>query len=207
MGRYLGSKNKLARREGVDLELKTPGTSAHASLLRRLNITPGVHGQKRKKKPSDYALQLREKQKVKRIYGLLERQFKKYFLKAQKKKKAAVGENLLKLLEERLDNVVYRLGLTPTRATARQLVTHGHVLVNDKKVDIPSYQVKKGETITFTNKSLEIPIVKKMLLEKGPPLPSWLKRIGPVGKVTGEPKREDIRADINEQLIVEYFSR
>lgn len=207
MGRYLGPKNKLARREGVDLELKTPGTSAHASLLRRLNITPGVHGQKRKKKPSSYALQLREKQKVKRIYGVLERQLKKYFFQAQKKKKAATGEELLKLLEKRLDNVVYRLKLVPTRSAARQFVAHGHVLVNDKKVSIPSYQVKKGETVSFKNKTLEIPTVKKMLSEKNPPLPSWLKRQGPVGKVVGEPQREDMRADINEQAVVEYYSR
>lgn len=206
MGRYLGPKNKLARREKVDLELKTPGTSAHASLLRRLNIPPGVHGQKRRRRPSDYALRLREKQKVKRIYGLLEKQFRRCFLKASKKK-AVAGEELLKLLEKQLSNVVYRLGLAPTRMAARQLVAHGHVLVNDKKVDIPSYQVRKGETIAFKNKSLEIPIVKKMLSEKKPLLPSWLKRRGPVGKVVGEPKREDVRADINEQLIVEYYSR
>lgn len=206
MGRYLGPKNKLARREKVDLELKTPGTSAHASLLRRLNITPGVWGQKRKRRPSDYALQLREKQKVKRIYGVLERQFKRYFLEASQKG-AATGEELLKLLEKRLDNVVYRLGFTPTRAAARQLVVHGHILVDGKKVDVPSYRVKKGEVVSLKDKSLRIPIVKKMLSEKEPPLPSWLKRRGPVGKVTGEPKREDIRADINEQLIVEYFSR
>lgn len=206
MGRILRPKNKLARREGVDLELKTPGTSAHASLLRRLNITPGVHGQKRKRKPSSYALQLREKQKVKRIYGLLEKQFKKYVLKASKKK-ADVGEELLKLLEKRLDNVLYRLRLVPTRAMARQLIVHGHVLVNEKKINIPSYQVKKEETIAFKSKSLEIPVVKKCLAEKNPLLPSWLKRIGPIGKVAGEPKREDIREDINEQLIIEFFSR
>lgn len=203
----MGPKNKLARREGVDLELKTPGTSSHASLLRRLKISPGVVGQKRKRSLSDYGLQLREKQKVKRIYGLVEKQFKKYFLKAQKGKRVAAGEEFLKLLEKRLDNVVYRLKLVPTRAAARQLITHGHVLVNNKKITIPSYQVKEGEVIALKNKSLEIPIVKKMLSEKNPPLPSWLKRVGPVGKVVAEPKREDIRADINEQLIVEYYSR
>lgn len=206
MGRYLGPKNKLARREKTDLELKTPGTGAHASLLRRLNIYPGMHGQKRAKKLSDYARQLREKQKTKRIYGVSEKQFKKYFLTASKKKRAA-GEELLKLLEKRLDNVVYRLGLVPTRAAARQLIVHGHFLVNNRKVNIPSYLVKPGQVISLKEKSLSIPIIKKKLEEKKPIIPSWLKRKGPVGKMIGEPKREDIRTDINEQLIVEYYSR
>lgn len=206
MARYLEPKNKLARREGVDLELKTPGSGAHASLLRRLNISPGIHGQKRKRKPSGYAFQLREKQKVKRIYGLFEKQFKKYFLKASKKR-AAAGEELLKLLEKRLDNVVYRLRFVPTRAMARQLIAHGHVLVEGKKIDIPSYQVKKGEIVTLRNKSLGIPVVKKLISEKKPLLPSWLDKKGPIGKVIDEPKREDISADINESLIVEYYSR
>ena len=206
MSRYLGPKNKLARREGVDLELKTPGTSAHASLLRRLNIAPGVHGQKRRRRPSDYALQLREKQKVKRIYGVLEKQFKKYFFEASRKR-AAAGVELLKLLERRLDNVIYRLRLAPTRSSARQLIVHGHVLVNNKKVDVPSYRVKKGEVVNLKNESLKIPVIKKMLSEKDLPLSSWLNRKGPVGKVVDEPKRDDIRLDINEQLIVEYYSR
>ncbi|MBL7158992.1 30S ribosomal protein S4 [Candidatus Microgenomates bacterium] len=206
MARYTGPKNKLARREKIDLEFKTPGTSAHASLLKRLNISPGVHGQKRARKPSDYSVQLREKQKVKRIYGLLEKQFKKYFFEALKKK-AAAGEELLKLLEKRLDNVVYRLGFTPTRASARQLIVHGHILVNGRKITIPSYRVSIEETINFRDKSLKIPMIKKKLSEKNPIIPSWLKRKGPVGKMANEPQREDNRADINEQLIVEYYSR
>lgn len=206
MSRYIGPKNKLARREKTDLELKTPGTGAHASLLRRVNIYPGTHGQKRPKKLSDYGRQLREKQKVKRIYGVAEKQFKKYFLTASQKKTVA-GEELLKLLERRLDNIVYRLGLTPTRAAARQLIVHGHFLVNNRKVDIPSYLAKVGDVINFKAKSLQIPLVKKKLEEKNPLIPSWLKRKGPVGKVVSEPKRDDMRADINEQLIVEYYSR
>ena len=206
MGRNRGPKNKLARGEKLDLELKTPGTSAHASLLRRLNISPGVHGQKRRRKPSDYAIQLREKQRIKRIYGVLEKQFKKYFFEASKKK-ADAGVKLLKLLEKRLDNVVYRLRFAPTRAAARQLVVHGHVMVDAKKVNIPSYKVRKGEVVNLKDKSLKIPIIKKMLSEKDFVLPSWLKRKGPAGKVIDEPKREDIRADINEYLIVEYYSR
>lgn len=165
-----------------------------------------MHGQKRPRKLSDYGRQLREKQRVKRIYGIFEKQFKKYFLVASKKK-TATGEKLLKLLERRLDNIVYRLGLTPTRAAARQLIVHGHFLVNDDKVDAPSYLVKIGDVISLKAKSLQIPIIKKMLEEKNPIIPSWLKRKGPAGKVVSEPKRDDIRADINEQLIVEYYSR
>lgn len=207
MGRYRGPKNKLARREKADLGLKTPGTSAHASLLKRLNIEPGIHGQKRRrKKASDYSVQLREKQKVKRIYGVREKQFKDYFQKAAKKKTAA-GEELLTLLEKRLDNVVFRLGFAPTRPAARQFVGHGHIWVDSKKVDIPSYQVKKGQTISLDKKSLKIPVIEKMIAEKNPVLPSWLERKGPVGKVIAEPKREDIGLDIDESLIVEFYSR
>lgn len=206
MARYLGPKNKLARREGVDLGLKTPGTAAHASLLRRLNILPGIHGQKRRKKPSDFALQLREKQKAKRIYGVLERQFRRYFENALKKK-GATGEALLQLLETRLDNVVYRLALAPTRAAARQLVSHGHVQVNGKNVTIPSYLVKKGEVITISEKTTKIPAVAKILMDKNPHLPVWLERSGPAGRILKVPSREEIETDLNEQLIVEYYSR
>lgn len=206
MARYLGPKNKLARREGQDLGLKTPGMAAHASLLRRLNILPGIHGQKRRKKPSEFALQLREKQKAKRIYGVFERQFRRYFEKALKKKEST-GETLLQMLETRLDNVVYRLALAPTRAAARQLVTHGHVQVDGKKVDIPSYSVKKDEVIILLPKAMKIPAVARMLEDKNPHLPSWLARKGPVGKVIKIPSREEIETDINEPLIVEYYSR
>ena len=132
MARYRGPKNRIARREGIDLGLKTPGSAAHANLMKRLKITPGMHGQKRKRKPSDYGIQLREKQKVKRLYGLLEKQFKNYFAKASSHTQNT-GEVLLSLLERRLDNVIYRLNLAPTRTSARQFVTHGHVLVDNKK--------------------------------------------------------------------------
>jgi len=206
MARYLGPKNKLARREGVDLGLKTPGSSAHASLLRRLNILPGIHGQKRRKKLSEFGLQLREKQKAKRIYGVLERQFRRYFKNALKQK-GATGEALLQALERRLDNVVFRLALAPTRAAARQLVNHGHVFVDGKKVDIPSYQIKKDQVIALSDKALKIPAVAKMLADKNPHLPSWLERKGPVGKVKKIPQREEIETDIDESLIVEYYSR
>lgn len=207
MARYTGPKNRLARREGQDLGLKTPGTAAHASLLRRLNILPGVHGQKRRRrKPSEFALQLREKQKAKRIYGVLERQFRRYF-KQSLKRKGSTGEALLQALETRLDNTVYRLNLAPTRAAARQLVTHGHVQINSQKVNIPSYTIAKDDVIALSQKASEIPAIEKVIADKNPHLPVWLVRKGPVGKVIKIPSREEIETDLNEQLIVENFSR
>ncbi len=204
--RYTGPKNKLARREGQDLGLKTVGSKAHASLLRRINIIPGAHSQKRKRKPSEFGLQLREKQKVKRMYGLTEKQFKNYFSDAFKKK-GSTGTRLLQVLETRLDNLVYRLALVPTRSFARQLVGHGHVLVDNKKVNIPSYLVKKDQIITLSTKALKIPVIAKLLEEKNPHLPEWVERKGPVGKIVKDPTREGIEGDIEEQLIVEYYSR
>src|SRR3989344_4713988 len=147
MARFRGSRNKLARREGEDLGLKTAGSNAHASLLKRMKIKPGQHGQKRGRKPSDYGRQLREKQKVKRMYGIMEHQFKRYYQEAAKTR-GVTGEAMLSHLERRLDNVVYRLGFVPTRIAARQLVRHGHVRVDDKRVDIPSYQVTVGEVVS-----------------------------------------------------------
>lgn len=206
MARYRGPTNRLARREGMDLGLKTVGTHAYSELLKRLKIPPGQHGQKGRRKPSDYALQLREKQKVKRIYGVLERQFKKYFEKATRESRNT-GEALITILERRLDNAIYRLGLAPTRAFARQMVTHGHVMVDGQKVNIPSFQVKENQVITIKLKMLENPVVKKLLEIKDAVLPSWLDRKGPVGKIVRIPKREDIREDITEQLIIEFYSR
>ena len=206
MARYIGPKNRLARREGQDLGLKTPGSAAHAALLRRLNILPGIHGQKRRRKPSEYGLQLREKQKAKRIYGVLEKQFRRYFESA-KKKRGVTGEALLQKLETRLDNVVYRLALAPTRSSARQLVSHGHVQVNGEKVNIPSFQVKKDQVITLSTKATKIPAIAKMLEDKNPHVTSWLARKGPVGKVAKIPSREEIGENINEQLVVEHYSR
>ena len=206
MARYTGPRNRLARREGVDLGMKTVGSKAHASLLRKLAIPPGQHGQKGKRKVSAYGIQLREKQKVKRTYGMLERQFRKMFEKA-KLLKGNTGEKFLEFLEVRLDNVVYRLGLAPTRAAARQFITHGHVTVNGKKLTIPSYQVNVEEVISYKTKSLEMPLIKKLLEDKTYKTPEWLKRQGPVGQVLRAPNRMDIVEDINEQLIVEFYSR
>jgi small subunit ribosomal protein S4 len=206
MGRYTGPKNRLARREGMDLGYKTVGSKAHASLLRRLNVPPGAHGQKGKRKTSDYGLQLREKQKVKRMYGLMERQFRRFFTMA-KKWKGNTGDKFIQFLERRLDNVLYRLNLAPTRNMARQLVSHGHVRIDNQKVSIPSYLVAANQMITLSSKALEIPAVKKMLENKSASNPEWLERKGPVGKIIRFPERSDIAEDINEQLIIEYYSR
>jgi len=207
MARYTGPKNRLSRRENMDLGMKTPGSHAHAQLLKRLGQLPGFHGSKgSRRKTSGFGIQLREKQKVKRMYGVLERQFRNAFEKA-KKEKGNTGEGLLKLMEGRLDNVVYRLGLAPTRASARQFISHGHVTVNGAKVNIPSYGVTINEVIAMKTGALEIPAVKKSIEDAGHQLPSWLERKGPVGKVIALPKREDLNEDINEQLIVEFYSR
>lgn len=206
MARYTGPKNRLARREGVDLGMKTVGSKSHAALLKRLNVPPGVHGPKGKRKTSDFGLQLREKQKVKHMYGVLERQFRKTFNQA-KKWKGNTGDKLLEFMERRLDNAVYRLGLAPTRASARQFVSHGHVMIDGKRVSIPSYQMNVNEVVTMKAKALEIPAVKKQLEDKGYKPPVWLERKGPVGKVVRLPLREDIPEDINVQLIVEHYSR
>ncbi len=206
MARYTGPKNRLARREGIDLGLKTPGSHAHASLLKRLSSPPGQHGVRGKRKPSEYALQLREKQKARRIYGVMESQFRNYYKNALKVK-GNTGETLLKQLELRFDNILYRLGLAPTRAAARQMITHNHVQINSDRMSIPSYQVKVNDIITLKPKALNIPVVKKLTEEKNPVVPDWLERKGAAGTVKTIPNREQIEADINESLIVEFYSR
>ena len=204
--RYTGPKNRLARAEGVDLGMKTPGSHAHAALLRRLTILPGQHGVRGRRKQSEFGLQLREKQKARRLYGVGEQQFHNYYTHALKVK-GNTGEALLSQLERRLDNVIYRLALAPTRAASRQLVSHRHVLVNAKTVNIPSYQVKIGEVVSLSAKGLTVPAVKKLLEEKNPVLPAWLERKAAVGHVVRLPERKDIDAEITEQQIVEFYSR
>ncbi len=206
MGHYTGPKNRLARREGIDLGYKTPGTKSHAALLKRLGVAPGQHGAKGHRKLSDYGVQLREKQKVKRLYGVMERQFRKTFGAAMKWK-GNTGEKLLEFLERRLDNVVYRTGFSPTRGLARQMVSHQHVLVDGKKVNIPSFRVEKDMVISLSTKGMEIPAVKKILDDTSFRAPVWMERKGPVSKVVRLPERTDITEDINEQLIVEHYSR
>ena len=197
--RYTGPKNRLSRREGVDLFGK-------GNRLRRLNVPPGMHGQKGTRKMSEYGRQLREKQKVKRMYGLMERQLRKYIGQALK----TLGNTtnvLFALLERRLDNVVFRLGFAPTRPAARQIVSHRHVLVNGKKVNIPSYQVAIGETISLSTSGMKNPQVRETFAEKSAIIPKWLEKKAAVGRIAGLPGRDEIESDINEQLIVEYYSR
>ncbi|QQS38945.1 30S ribosomal protein S4 [Candidatus Woesebacteria bacterium] len=199
MAKYNGPKDRLSRREVYDIFAK-------GAKLTRLAVLPGVHGPKGARKSSQYGKQLREKQKVKRIYGVLEKQFKGYYQTAIKSK-GNTGERLLSILEKRLDNVVYRLGFAPTRPAARQLVSHRHVLVNGKKVNIPSYQVRIGETVSITTKAAAIPSIKIYLDKKDVTIPNWLKRKAIVGKIEKEPVREDVIEPISEQDIIEFYSR
>jgi len=200
MARYTGAKDRLSRREGFDLFGK-------GAKLTRLNVLPGQHGPKGTRgRVSQYGTQLREKQKTKRMYGLMERQFKNYVAEALKVK-GNTADVLFGILESRLDNVVYRLGFANTRPQARQLVGHKHVKVNGERVNIPSYRVKKGDTVSLDTKAAEIPSIKKLLGEKGYILPRWLKRKALVGKVERMPSREDVVEDINDRDIIEFYSR
>ncbi|AZV58725.1 MULTISPECIES: 30S ribosomal protein S4 [Clostridium] len=206
MARYTGSVCRLCRREGLKLFLKGDRCYTDKCAFSRRGYAPGQHGQRRKK-VSNYGLQLREKQKAKRIYGLLEGQFRKYYETADRKK-GITGENLLVLLETRLDNVIYRLGYGQSRAEARQLVTHGHFLVNGRKVDIPSFKVSINDNITVSDKSKSSEKFKTFA-ENPKTLPTWLE--GNVenfqAKVLRQPTREDIDVPVNETLIVELYSK
>lgn len=202
MARYTGPKNKLMRKVGVDLGLRTNPVK----VAKRIGVLPGFHGRRGRRKISDYATQLLEKQKVRIMYGILERQFRNYFAKATKNPQAT-GAELLNLLERRLDNTLYRLGFAPTRAAARQIVSHGNATVNNKKVSIPSYQVKPEDLVSLTQKATKIPYIIEQMKIKDQSIPKWLQRKAAVGKVTRLPQREDITEEINEQLIVEYYSR
>lgn len=202
MARYTGPRNKKARRLGQDLGLKTNP----ASLERRINTPPGSHGKKGRGKMSDFGIQLAEKQKARNIYGVMERQFNKYYQIATRTPQAT-GEMLLSLLERRLDNVVYRLGFAPTRRAARQLVSHGNVTVNGKKMSIPSYQVHESEVISISSTAQAIPYVKELLGKKDLVVPKWLDRKGVAGQITRMPVRADMTESIQEQLIVEFYSR
>jgi small subunit ribosomal protein S4 len=208
MARYIGSVCKLCRREGLKLFLKGERCYKEKCAVDKKNFAPGQHG-KVKRKLSDYGVQLREKQKVKRIYGILETQFRGYFKKAVKME-GITGENLLVSLERRLDNVVYRSGVAMSRPQARQFITHGHVTINGKKVDIPSYLVKDGDIIGIKETS-KIKDIVKLSLEtaEGRGIPQWisLDKDEIQAKVLKMPVREDIYADIKEHLIVELYSK
>ncbi|ALG68575.1 30S ribosomal protein S4 [Beggiatoa leptomitoformis] len=206
MARYLGPKCKLSRREGTDLFLKSRARALDSKC--KLDKVPGQHGDRRQRL-SDYALQLREKQKLRRMYGVLERQFHNYYAKASSMK-GSTGENLLHLLECRLDNVVYRMGFAATRAEARQLVSHKSIVINEQCVNIPSYQVKAGDIVAIREKSRSQLRIKSALSsaeEYG--FPEWVDV--DVSKMQGvfkaAPARMELPSDINEQLVVELYSK
>ena len=202
MARYTGPKHRLARREGINILDKSS-----ASLKRRLNIPPGQHGRKRHSRLSEYGLQLREKQKVKVTYGLLEKQFKN-LINSASKQKGDTGEILMSLLERRLDNVVYRLGFAKTRNMARQIVTHGHVLVNGKRLNIPSYCVKIDDVVSLSPKIEKSGNILKILEEtKGAETLPFLAKKANSGKLLRIPKKDDLQIPFNLQQIVEYYSR
>ncbi|MCA9376691.1 30S ribosomal protein S4 [Candidatus Dojkabacteria bacterium] len=203
MGRYTGPKGKLSRREGVNLFLKGSRSYSDKNAVARKPYPPGQHGNKRRVRLSNYGLQLREKQKVKRMYGVRERQFKNMYKEADRRSKvnnSDKGLELLSLLETRLDNVIYLLGLAPSRSAARQFVTHKHVRVNGATLNIPSHNVKIGDEVEISKPTL-VPSEKLITT------PPWLESQTQRGKVIGLPSREDIDPGIKENLIIEFYSR
>lgn len=209
MGRHTGPVEKLARREGVDLGLKGErALRGKSALERRGDAPPGQHGARRFRKQSIFGIQLREKQRAKRYYGVRERQFRRYVQAAQRKSGGVTGSNLLIALERRLDNVVYRLGLATTRPQARQFVGHGHITVDGKRVDIASYSVSPGETVALKSESGLEPIVR-VSTELTDTVPPWLEADfdGLSGRVLRLPERAEIAIPVDEQLIVEFYSR
>ncbi|MBC8180770.1 30S ribosomal protein S4 [candidate division KSB1 bacterium] len=209
MARYKGPDCKLCRREAQKLFLKGTKCNSSKCPFEKKGYAPGQHGKTRRFKQSEYGVQLREKQKVRRIYGILEAQFRNYFAKADQMK-GITGENLLKLLESRLDTVVYRLGFAPSRKTARQLVRHRHFMVNDRLVDIPSYSVKVGDVVKVRDKSKKLNVIHTSLRKiKDDRQYSWLSldKANLTGTFQDVPSREDIPDLINESLIVELYSK
>lgn len=208
MARYTGPVCRLCRREGEKLFLKGERCLSEKCSVGRRSYAPGQHGQNRRK-VSEYGTQLREKQKLRRIYGILEAQFARYFAEAERRK-GITGENLLQILESRLDNVVYRLRLASSRKEARQLVRHGFFLVNGQKVNIPSYLVKAGDVIQLREGALESPLVKSIIeANNGQNIPEWLELEANTwtARVKSLPSREQIDVPVQEHLIVELYSR
>lgn len=210
MARYRGSVCRLCRREGVKLFLKGERCFTDKCAIERRKFAPGQHGQRRGSKTLGYGLQLREKQKVKRIYGLLENQFHNYFVRAERAK-GITGDNLLIGLERRLDNIVYRMGFATSRNQARQIVRHGHVLVNNKRVNIPSYMTRPGDEISIAEKSRKNPLIQysvESVAGRGG-VPQWLElnRESFTGKVLALPRRDELDPSIQEKLIVELYSK
>ncbi len=210
MARYTGAVCKLCRREGTKLFLKGDRCYSNKCSIERKDSLPGKNAKTtRIKKLSTYGIRLREKQKLRKYYGLLEKQFKNYFQKAERKK-GVTGENLLELLERRLDNVVFRLGITKSKAQARQLILHSHILVNGKKVNIPSYQVNVNDVIEIKEKSKNIEELKEIKEGKIEiSIPSWLEFDAEKlkGKILRFPSKEELNLPVEEKLVVEYYSR
>jgi len=208
MARYTGPVCRLCRREGTKLFLKGDRCYNDKCAFNRRPVPPGQHG-KGRRKVSEYGLQLREKQKMRRAYGLLEKQFRLYFNKASRMKGLTTGEGLLQLLELRLDNVVYRLGLGVSRAQARQLTLHRHILVNGNKVNIPSYQVQPGDVISVKEGSQSVDIFKAVKENGVSNIPKWLEMDADklTGKVVQKPDRGDVDLTLEEHLVVEYYSK
>ena len=209
MARYTGAKCKLCRREGMKLFLKGERCYSSSCAMERRPYGPGQHGRRRGRKPSDYKLQLREKQKVRAIYGVLERQFRLYFAEANRRKGAS-GENLFNLLEKRLDNVVYRMGFAPSRSSARQLIRHKHVLVDGDVCDIPSRQVRIGQLVAVRAKSQNVPQIVQSLKDNAkrdrlPFVEVDVKKLE--GRLAAEPQLSDLPIPIQENLIVELYSK
>ena len=208
MARYIGSVCRLCRREGMKLFLKGERCFTDKCAADRRQYAPGQHGQARSKL-SEYGIQLREKQKIRRIYGVLERQFRLYFERAERMR-GITGSNLISLLERRLDNVVFRLGFSMSRSEARQMVRHGHILVNGRKVNIPSFLVKVGDKVEVREKSRKIQRIADSLgAVSRRPMPSWLDldKAAFAGAVRAMPVREELTLQMNEQLVVELYSR
>ena len=210
MARHLDSVCQICRREGIKLYLKGSRCDSPKCAIERRDTPPGMHN--RRGKTSEYGTRLREKQKLKRFYGVFERQFRRYFQLASRSPENT-GEVLLSIMERRLDNVVFRLGFTPGRASARQLVTHGHIMLNGKACNIPSLLVRPGDAITVKNRPRGLQLVKLHLQENPPPVPDYLERVGaepPEGRMVRLPTRADVDPhiqDIQEQLIIELAAR
>ena len=202
MARNRTPKGKLVRRFNQNIF----GTKQLDKVMARKPHPPGVHGKKRMRRLSDYGLQLKEKQLLKSVYGVLEKQFRRYYDTARKEK-AATGTKLLQILESRLDNIIFRAGFARTRPAARQMVTHGNVLVDGKKLSIPSYLVKPGQVVSLSVKATKNTQVKELLQNKDINVPKWLKRKAVVVKLDRLPVRDEIDVNVQEQLIVEYYSR
>lgn len=209
MARYRDAVCRLCRRESAKLYLKGERCYTEKCAIERRSYAPGEHGRRRRTRPFGYGLQLREKQKVKSIYGMLEKQFRLYFQRAESKK-GITGENLFIMLERRLDNVVFRIGFSSSRMQARQLVSHGHILVDGRKVNIPSYQVNEGQTISVKEKSRKNSFILQALeAARSRSIPEWIEADHDnfQGKIVRLPKRDDITIPVEEHMIVELYSK